>query len=266
VSYGEWLLINSNDRDHNQIQIPVAATVLRPQTVQVSPGNLDFGGVEVLSTAQRYVTIANVGQEPLHVSDIKLSGKPAEVTLFSLDLNPPSSAACRSVAPTIAPGDECDVVVTFAPAFAPPLYLPGAWESQLDIYSDDPETPVVQIPVSGIGRLASGQHMDVVPTTIDFGDVRVGTASAPHLVTIANYGTQDLHLRIAPIGDLNFGWDLAGHGACSSATPVLSSGGYCFFRVTFAPLSAGIARGEADILSDDPQHPQLSVSLAGRGK
>ncbi|MGB3776460.1 MAG: choice-of-anchor D domain-containing protein, partial [Leeuwenhoekiella sp.] len=67
-NYEASILINSNDLDDPQVEVPVALTVLQPPTIEVAPDSLS-ASVNVINddpaTAQRSFTITNSGESPL---------------------------------------------------------------------------------------------------------------------------------------------------------------------------------------------------------
>ena len=67
-SYEASIVVNSNDLDNPQIEVPVALTVLQPPTIEVAPDSLS-ASVNVITddpaTAQGSFTISNSGESPL---------------------------------------------------------------------------------------------------------------------------------------------------------------------------------------------------------
>ena len=95
-------------------------------------------------------------------------------------------------------------------------------------------------------------------TSLDFGDVVVGTTSAAQTVTVTNTGDADLD-----IGTLGITGEFAlSNDTCSTAT--VSAGNNCTFDVTFQPLSLGPKSGSVSISSNAVTTPD-SVALSGNG-
>jgi YD repeat-containing protein len=115
--------------------------LLSAQKISVSPSSKDFGSVNVgsSSTPQTF-KISNTGTANLHVSGMALS----DTTNYSFNTNGGSNP-CGSTTPTITPNSNCTVAVTFSPSSA------GPKDANLTISSDDPDTPTLNLPLSGIG-------------------------------------------------------------------------------------------------------------------
>jgi hypothetical protein len=91
-------------------------------------------------------------------------------------------------------------------------YTLGAQQKQLSV--------LVTVEVRSQGLVAT-------PSTVDFGDVPVGTASPPHQVTIVNNSASDIK-----IFELQYKLE---QDNCSNTT--LAPGGSCTFAVSFAPAT-----------------------------
>jgi uncharacterized repeat protein (TIGR01451 family) len=102
--------------------------------------------------------------------------------------------------------------------------------------------------------------IEVTPTYIDFGEVPVGTSSAPEVVTISNVGTDNL--TIASIM-LNSGIYFTIQS--DNATGVLVPGGVAEVSIIFSPTGVGQETDALDINSDDPDEGTVNVSLSGTG-
>jgi hypothetical protein len=104
--------------------------------IDVSPTSHDFEVVEVGSTKTTTVTISNVGDADLAINSLTFSS--GSSSIFSV--TSPSSL------PTITPpGGMLDVEIVFAPSSE------GSSSDVLEIGSDDPDEPSVQVSLSGMG-------------------------------------------------------------------------------------------------------------------
>jgi hypothetical protein len=103
-----------------QVQVSVEGT---EPDIRVS-GSSDFGVVSAWSSQERDFEVCNVGRCPLEVSAATLG-----CTDFALSGNPFPA--------TLGPGSCVDLTVAFTPA------TPGPKSCQLDVASDDPDSPVV---------------------------------------------------------------------------------------------------------------------------
>jgi len=111
--------------------------------ISVSSSSLNFGNVNVgRSSAPLAITIYNTGTSDLQVSSMTLS----DAANYSINVSEGSNS-CGSATPTIAPNGSCTVTVTFSPSSS------GIIEASLLISSDDPDTPNLNVLLSGMGTI-----------------------------------------------------------------------------------------------------------------
>lgn len=111
--------------------------------ISVSSSSLNFGNVNVgRSSAPLAITIYNTGTSDLQVSSMTLS----DAANYSINVYEGSNS-CGSITPTIAPNSSCTVTVTFSPTST------GIIEANLLISSDDPDTPNLNVLLSGMGTI-----------------------------------------------------------------------------------------------------------------
>jgi len=176
---------------------------------------------------------------------------------FSLNVNE-GGIPCGSSTPTIEPGNRCAVSVTFNPSSQ------RHYSSTLNISSNDVDNPTVTVSLEGDG-IEGDPDIYVLNRNCNFRDTEVGESSRPCWINISNRGVAQLRVRVAPIADLNFVTELSGFTPCESLTPVIPAGGSCTIGVKFSPMSLGTHRGELIITSNDPDTPNIVISLEGRG-
>ncbi len=100
--------------------------------------------------------------------------------------------------------------------------------------------------------------IDVSPTSLDFGVVKVGQISSPLEFTIKNVGTAVLSLSLTYSGDLS----------TLSATDCgyeLQPGEQCVRKTKFMATTSGAKSGSLQITSNDPDEPTVVVHLSGTG-
>ena len=68
--YQATIVIDSNDPDESRVEIPVDVTVTASPSISPSPNFLDFGGTPVGESADLVLSLTNVGDTSLTVSDI----------------------------------------------------------------------------------------------------------------------------------------------------------------------------------------------------
>ena len=84
------------------VSVGAVFEALQPGAVLAQPSSVDFGGQSLNTTSPaQVVTLSNVGQQPLQVSDIQASA---------------SFAIAQHNCGTLNPGDQCTAQVTFTPA------------------------------------------------------------------------------------------------------------------------------------------------------
>ena len=131
AAYRAQLELRSNDPFQEVLQVPLRGNgaVFQP-VIAVTPASHDFGEVNVGARANQRFTISNRGAAPLQVTALALT-------------DPQNHFALRqpNVPFNLAPGDSASVEVTYQPR------TPGATQDTLTVVSDDPERPMVQIPL-----------------------------------------------------------------------------------------------------------------------
>ncbi|RMF88735.1 MAG: choice-of-anchor D domain-containing protein, partial [Nitrospinota bacterium] len=240
------LWIGSNDPDEGLRSVSLTGTGLGVPDIEVTPLALDFGDVALGDTVTLTATISNIGSEVLTVSGLAIGGS-ADFALGAGAPTPPF---------TVFPGLSVDVPVAYTPS------AQGADTGTLDIDSDDPNTPQIQVPLSGNGiQPPPACGLDVTPLQLAFGTVTVGT-TATLSTTITNVGNLDCNITgLTTSGSADFAL-----GAGAPAPPfVLSPGASVAVPVDYSPGDSGADSGTLDISSDAPGTPLISVILSGTG-
>ena len=159
------LILRSPDLEPPVTSVPVQAQGLAP-ALAVSPlpeVGVEFGLVEVGQSRIARVALLNRGLADLALQNVEVSGGGFATT--SADSLPP-----------IAPGERRDLAVTYAPRYEGPA------AGLLRLVTDDPATPVIEMPLRGSARI-SPPHVEILnPATITFGGVPIGRTSREHLL------------------------------------------------------------------------------------
>ena len=176
------LTIFNNDPVDSTASVSLAGTAFipLPATIAVSPDSLLFGDVFYESSSDLNLTVSNIGDSTLIVSDINFSSA-AFATL---------SDTSFSLQPDIA----MLVNVTFTPDSV------GLFTGTLTIFSNDSLNPETILVFTGSG--VTGAH-DVEPLSLIFGGVEVGD-STRDTVYVRNVGTVDLPITVTPPGSDEF--------------------------------------------------------------
>ena len=119
-------------------------------------------------------------------------------------------------------------------------------------------------------RDLAGPAAALAPGSDDFGNVGVGTSSAPRSYTISNTGAQNLVVGGITLAGtdsamftVNPGDGTA--GTCGSLTPTLAAGSSCSVAVVFTPTSTGAKTAALTVASNSVGSPTGSIALTGTG-
>ncbi|NNE45319.1 MAG: choice-of-anchor D domain-containing protein [Rhodothermales bacterium] len=172
-TYEDGVAIRSNDPDTPVFHIPLTVTVGGEPDLDLSVTSMEFGDVFAGGSSERSLTVRNNGGVPLDVTALSLTGSG-----FSIDSENPF---------TLSPFDSTTRVVTFAP---PSI---GTFAGQIDLSSNDPDTPSATVALSGTGIPAP--VLDLESSEIS-AEVAAG-ATAVRLLTVGNPGGNDLEWSIS---------------------------------------------------------------------
>lgn len=201
------------------------------QTISLSATSLNFGNVVVGSTsAAKNVILTNTGTATLAVSNIAASGSFAETN------------TCGA---SVGAGRKCTISVTFAPSAT------GASSGTVTITDNAGNSPQT-ITTNGTGVIA----VTLLPTSINFGSLTVGTTSNPHNLTLTNNQTTALTIDSVAVSG-----DFAQTNTCGATVAAKST---CTISVTFTPTEVGPRKGTLTVTDSASNSPQMS-SLSGAG-
>jgi len=209
------------------------SVLLQATTVALSDTSLKFR-VQLVGTAStaQTVTLTNSGPITLTISSIAASGD------FLQKNN------CGSSLPA---GESCTIKVGFKPT------AKGTRTGELIITDNAPDSPQT-VTLTGTGTV-----VELSPTSLNFGDQRVGTISPPQTVRLTNTGSTPLSIRgIAIVGN-NFS-DFVESTTCGSIVPANSS---CAIDVRFRPTATGPRTASVKVRHDGGG--AQAVELRGRG-
>jgi archaellum component FlaF (FlaF/FlaG flagellin family) len=185
------------------------------------------------SSAPQNLTLRNTGTVALSVASI--STKPP----FHL------STTCQSSVP---PGGDCTLSVTFEPSVI-------GFKSGVVSLNDSASSKPQAIELNGIGTVISYS-----PTKLSFGSLKVGTKSAPQVVTVTNTGSTTVTVTKIKIADV-IPPDYFQTNNCGSQ---IAPGASCTINVTFKPTRTGPRTATLEIFDSGGASPQ-QVPLTGTG-
>jgi len=234
------ILITSDDPDEELVEVPVYATdvVEAPfPAISWSPSSLDWGMVYSGAVIAQSVTITSIGTGDLEVSAILTDGTTSPD--FEITMNP---------APVTLPPSMSELIeVTYAPTDL------GVDTGNLLIESNDPDVPVVTIPLDG--ELIPAPDIDLVPTTLSYGQVSIGN-SVNMDAEIWSLGMDDLELdTLTYSGSTEFAMVTDPSGM------VLAPGEFTTLTVSYTPDNYTADTGQIEIPSNDPDEPVVYLNL-----
>lgn len=204
-------LVLANRAGEQLLVVPLTGLVPSP-VIAVSPASLTFDSVGVGEPAsERSVTVSNNGGLPLRFTGI---GAAPDTDFGSSD----------NCGPELAPGASCEVAVSFSP------YLGGLKKGTLTLVSNDAESPVFEIPLSGTG--INGVLKFTGPG-LAFGNVIVGSRDSRAL-TLSSMGNGGVRLT-----DIEMVGQTDAFGSAHNCPDLLRMGASCEVTVEFSPQSVG---------------------------
>ncbi len=250
-----------------QLTVPLAGNGVE-SVLQVSPDPLHFGFIAPAAGALESVTIANTGNQVIHLlaPGPVLDPSAAE---SGFTFGPPQPTTPSGYPFALGAGQSAALPISFVPPRS------GFFSGSLSFGSDDVGSPSVQVPLDGYG---GGARIDCLPSAVSFGAVAVAQAPPAfgvESVVCTNVGSDvpghpEAALRIAaaglmvdnPLFTAAFAPDA---GASPGGEVDLTAGQGVEIDVTYLPAAAGSDTGTLTIASNDSQTPDLAIALAGQG-
>lgn len=226
---------------------PNGCGVATAPDISISPLTLNFGVVTVDMIDTQTTVISNLGKADLTVTGLSISGSNDFVL----------NAAAPSIPFALAPGSSAEVPVDYTPGEA------GGDSGTLTIDSDDPDTPVLSVALTGTGVQppVNECNIDVSPLALDFGSAEVAITKTLS-TTVRNNGTADCTVEAFTLTE---GSDFALNPTAPVTPSIIVPGGSVDVPVDYTPAAGGDDAGTIGVSSNDPDQPVVSVSLAGTG-
>jgi hypothetical protein len=203
-------------------------------TVVLSPTSLTFG-VQLINTSSpsQAVTLTNQGTAPITITSI------SNLTSFTQTNN------CGT---TVGVGASCNINVTFKPANV------GTLSGTINVYDNAVGSPQT-ISVTG-----TGTQVTLIPNSLNFGSVNLGTTSSAMAVSLTNVGSTAVTVYSSTMGGAN-PTDFAQTNNCGAS---VAAGATCVYDVTFTPGGTGVRSATLSINDSGGASPQI-VNLSGTG-
>jgi hypothetical protein len=202
--------------------------------VTLSPTSLNFGTQLLRTTSNaQTVTLTDTGGATLDITSIAASAN------FIQRNN------CGS---SVAVGASCTINVGFRPQGV------GTLTGAITITDNAPFSPQT-VSLSGVGTAVT-----LLPSSLNFGNVPVGTTSQPLTVTFTNIANRALSISGVRLAGNQYG-EFAQTNTCGTSVP---AGGSCTISVTFTPKRTGTRTATLDVRDNGGASPQ-TVAVSGTG-
>jgi hypothetical protein len=155
----EAVLIRTNISTQLEVSVPIVTSNASPEIIASRP-EVSFEAVDAGERAEERLTLTNVGEAPLLISELRLSNP--EFSASFIDQSGEVVQVEDALEPTlsIASGEGVEVTIAYAPAQA------GADLDELRVVSNDPTTPNLTIPIRANG---AAPCLQLTPSSLDFG-------------------------------------------------------------------------------------------------
>ena len=200
---------------------------------------VDFGALELGSTADRTIAIRNAGSAPVRVAGVE----GPVLNAFAVD-----DAGCRGA--RLEPGSNCEIVIRFRPAQL------GAADARVALVREGGDP--VRIDVRGVGVAVPVGRLGVEPASVDLGTVTAGEVVTAEL-RVRSMGTARATISGVRL-DGSPWFEVRDAAPCDSAT--LDPGTDCSLWVAFSPPEPGEAAVRLVIAAAGPVE---AVVVALRG-
>lgn len=210
----------------------------------VAPESLTFDVQREAIVHTRQILLTNTGSTRVNVASIAVSGDPE----FGL-------AALPGLPASLGAGESLLVGVTFAPTVI------GGYSGTVTITSDDPATPIVEVPVTG-GLADQICELDSQPARVNFGALPPGF-SRRSSIQITNVGFDTCTVTS---GAFRAPVDPAIRLTSAPWPITLAPQQSQTLEFEFAPTDRIESKGNFTMQTTDPVFPERHVTLAGTGQ
>jgi len=219
------------------LQMPSPALEIRPPA-------LDFGAVHRFTHVRESVFWCNRGNAPLEVQEIAFIGpEPAQFAV----LGPAGPFH-------IAAGDSVETQVTFAPTTL------GVKTASLRITTNDLAGQFASAALTGNAIPPVLPHLDVSPSTLEFGDAVILT-SASGTLQLRNLGGSALQVFSSLVGEGAAHFAVTSGGGARTIMP----GDSLAVTVVFSPSTVGAKAAALRIATNDPDAALVDIACTGVG-
>jgi phospholipase C len=222
-------------------------------TATLLASSLSFGSVAIGSTtaAQSSTLTDTSSTVALNIGSIALSGaNPGDFKISSASTCPTSG--------TIQPSATCLVTITFSPTAS------GSRSATLTV-NDNTSAGSQTVSLTGTGTGSSSPTATLLPATLGFGSIIVGSTSAAQSSTLTDTSsTVALNISSIALSGANPGdFNISSASTCPTSGTIQPSA-TCLVTITFSPTTTG-SRSATLTVSDNTSAGSQTVSLTGTG-
>ena len=204
-------------------------------TLSIAPTSLSFGNVSVGSTGTHAITMSATGASVMVSSDVSSNSQFA-LQGVSLPL-------------TIPAGQSVSAQLAFTPTGS------GTVSGSMSL-SSNASDPKLSVALSGTGTSTAAGKLSITPTSLNFGDVNVGSTGS-QAITMSASGAS---VTVSSDASSNSQFGLEG----ASLPFTIGAGQSASFNVGFTPKGSGTISGSLSFASNASNSPAVE-SLAGIG-
>lgn len=164
--------IETNIPDLPTLRVPATLTVVGAPDIRLEPGRLDFGVVFLGQGRSLGLTVRNIGSEVLEVARIATDRPEFAAPPDPVRLGPQASAT---------------LPVSFSPSSV------GEFQGTLTLESDDPDTPVLAVPLTGAGAEPPVVRVDPLALSVTL----LEGAQETRTLTVSNAGGSPLEFSLS---------------------------------------------------------------------
>jgi len=214
----------------------LSPTSAHAQEIHCSPCSHAFGKVQIGGSDTFTILLSNTGKRTLSINSKSSQGRAFSFTSFVLPIK-------------LQPGASVALTVNFTPT------IKGYTEGTLSLVSNDPSSPL-KMHVQGTGFYPSESELGVSPSTLNFGNVAVGS-TATLQATLTATGQ-----NVTVSSDQSTSSEFTIVGMNMPLT--ISAGQSVPVTIQFTPNASGMASAKAGFISNAIDSPTIEL-LTGKG-
>ncbi|MDP6417189.1 MAG: choice-of-anchor D domain-containing protein, partial [Gammaproteobacteria bacterium] len=203
--------------------------------ITAGSASLDFGAMLVGTSSQDSVVISNTGQALLNITTIN-------TTDYQFSHNGETGF--------LGAGESDTIRVTYTANAA------AQATGSLQIYSDDPDTPLLEIDLLGQGMPIPQAELSLSTTSLDFGSVSID-ASVTQQLQLFNSGSMEL--SVSSLSSTSDAFTV------QVDSFMVDPGGAYGLNIQFTPTAAETYDGSLNFQSSDANNNSVSISMSGSG-